>query len=53
MADILFVAIALGFMGSCVAYVFVCDRIIRNDPPPAPEVREAGLGYYGPERSES
>ncbi len=36
MADVVLVLVALGFFGTCVRYVRLCDRMIRGDGVPAP-----------------
>lgn len=35
MADLIFVAVIIGFIALCVAYIGWCDRIIGPDDPPA------------------
>jgi len=31
MADVIYIVLTLAFFGLCVAYVFMCDRIIGPD----------------------
>jgi len=35
MADLIFVALAVGFFAVCIGFVWVCDRIVGPDPAPA------------------
>ena len=45
MADVVFIAIALGFFALCVLYVEWCDRIIDADDPAVDvtEIDEPGV----------
>lgn len=53
MADIVFVAIALGFFGLAYLYVLGCDRIVGRETPPGGEAIEAERDAAAPAQAHS
>jgi hypothetical protein len=47
MSDVLYIVLTLAFFGLCIAYVFMCDRIIGPDEAVVPARTDAKAARDG------